>query len=133
MAAIALNASIGLGIRRKTRMRSNRPQGAASHPRGHRVRAGAVRVLSVTAVAATACAMMAGAASAASAAPAAATPTTTTITNTVPGVIKVGASFTFDITVTPAAAAGTVTVAGGAGDPTCTAPVTAGKIGRAHV
>jgi hypothetical protein len=65
MAALALNASIGLDIRRKTRMRSNRPQGAASNPRGHRVRAGAVRVLSVTAVAATACAMMAGAASAA--------------------------------------------------------------------
>jgi large repetitive protein len=119
MAALALNASIGLGIRRKTRMRSNRPQGAASKPRGHRVRVGVVRVLSVTAVAATACAMMAGAASAA-------TTTTTTITNAVPGVIKVGASFTFDITVTPAAAAGTVTVAGGAGDPTCTAPVTAG-------
>jgi hypothetical protein len=65
MAAIALNASIGLDIRRKTRMRSNRPQGAASNPRGHRVRAGAVRVLSVTAMAATACTLWAGAASAA--------------------------------------------------------------------
>ncbi len=107
-------------------MRVSRPQDAASKPRGHRFGAGVVRVLSVTAVAATACAMMAGAASAASAAPDAATPTTTTITNTVPGVIKVGASFTFDITVTPAAATGTVTVAGGAGDPTCTATVTAG-------
>ncbi len=45
-------------------MRSNRPQGAASNPRGHHFRAGAIRLLSVTAVAATACAMMAGAASA---------------------------------------------------------------------
>jgi hypothetical protein len=45
-------------------MRSNRPQGAANNPRGHRFGAGVVRVLSVTAVAATACAMMAGAASA---------------------------------------------------------------------
>jgi Bacterial Ig-like domain (group 3) len=107
-------------------MRAQRPQGAASNPRGHRFGAGVVRVLSVTAVAATACAMMAGAASAASAAPDAPTATTTAITNAVPGVIKVGASFTFDITVTPAAAAGTVTVAGGAGDPTCTATVTAG-------
>ncbi len=107
-------------------MRAHRPHDAASNPRGHRFGAGVVRLLSVTAVAATACAMMAGAASAASAAPAAATPTTTAITNAVPGVIKVGASFTFDITVTPAAAAGTVTVAGGAGDPTCTATVTAG-------
>ena len=65
MAALALKASIGLDTRRKTRMRSNRPQGAASNPRGHHFRAGAIRVLSVTAVAATACAMMAGAASAA--------------------------------------------------------------------
>jgi len=46
-------------------MRTHRPQDAASNPRGHRFRAGVVRVLSVTAVAATACAMMAGAASAA--------------------------------------------------------------------
>jgi large repetitive protein len=46
-------------------MRAQRPQGAASNPRGHRFGAGVVRVLSVTAVAATACAMMAGAASAA--------------------------------------------------------------------
>jgi len=46
-------------------MRAQRPHGAASKPRGHRFRAGVVRVLSVTAVAATACAMMAGAASAA--------------------------------------------------------------------
>jgi large repetitive protein len=107
-------------------MRAHRPQDAASHPRGHRFGARVVRVLSVTAVAATACAMMTGAASAASAAPDAPTATTTTITNAVPGVIKVGASFTFDITVTPAAAAGSVTVAGGAGDPTCTATVTAG-------
>ena len=70
-------------------MRSNRPEGAASNPRGHRVRAGAVRVLSVTAVAATACTLWAGAASAAPAA--GTTPTTTTITNTPdPGTIKVG-------------------------------------------
>jgi len=46
-------------------MRSNRPQGAASNPRGHHFRAGAIRVLSVTAVAATACTLWAGAASAA--------------------------------------------------------------------
>ena len=45
-------------------MRSNRPQGAASSPRGH-FRAGAIRVLSVTAVAGLACTMWAGAASAA--------------------------------------------------------------------
>jgi Bacterial Ig-like domain (group 3) len=107
-------------------MRANRPQDAAHHPRRHRFGAGVVKILSATAVAATACAMMAGAASAATAAPDAATPTTTAITNAIPGVIKVGASFTFDVTVTPAAAAGTVTVTGGAGDPTCTATVTAG-------
>jgi hypothetical protein len=129
MAALALNASIGLDIRRKTRMRSNRPQGAASNPRGHRVRAGAVRVLSVTAVAGVACAMMAGAASAAPAA--GTTPTTTTITNTPdPGTIKVGQSFIFDVTVTPAAATGTVTVApsetGLPAGYTCTAKLTAG-------
>jgi hypothetical protein len=129
MAALALKASIGLDTRRKTRMRSNRPQGAASNPRGHHFRVGVVRVLSVTAVAATACAMMAGAASAASAAPAAGTtPTKTTITNTPnPGTIKVGQSYTFDVTVTPAAATGTVTVASTpAGDGTCTATLTAG-------
>ena len=65
MAAFALKASIGLDIRRKTRMRSNRPQGAASNPRGHRFGAGAIRVLSVTAMAAMASALWAGAASAA--------------------------------------------------------------------
>jgi large repetitive protein len=46
-------------------MRAQRPQRAASNPRGRRFGASMVRVLSVTAVAATACAMMAGAASAA--------------------------------------------------------------------
>jgi hypothetical protein len=107
-------------------MRSNRPQGAASNPRGHHFRAGAIRVLSATAVAATACTLWAGAASAAPAA--GTTPTTTTITNTPdPGTIKVGQSFTFDVTVTPAAATGTVTVASTpAGDGTCTATLTAG-------
>lgn len=65
MAALALKASIGLDTRRKTRMRSNRPQGAASNPRGHHFRAGAIRVLSVTAMAAMACTLWAGAASAA--------------------------------------------------------------------
>jgi hypothetical protein len=109
-------------------MRAQRPQRAASKPRSHRFGAGVVRLLSVTAVAATACAMMAGAASAATAAPTAGTtPTTTAITNTVPGVIKVGASFTFDVSVTPAAATGTVTVASvPAGDGSCTATLTAG-------
>ena len=46
-------------------MRSNRPQSAATSPRGHHFRAGAIRVLSVTAVAGLACTMWAGAASAA--------------------------------------------------------------------
>jgi hypothetical protein len=139
MAALALNASIGLGIRRKTRMRSNRPQGAASKPRGHRVRAGVVRVLSVTAVAATACAMMAGAASAATAAPAAGTTTTTTtITTASPGTVDAGNPFTIAVQVTGAGGtpSGTVTIA-----PTdktlppsysCTAPL-AGGVGSCPV
>jgi Bacterial Ig-like domain (group 3) len=110
-------------------MRAQRPQRAASNPRGHRFGAGVVRVLSVAAVAATACAMMAGAASAAPAA--GTTPSTTTITNTPdPGVIKVGQSYTFDVTVTPSAATGTVTVApsetGLPAGYTCTATLTAG-------
>jgi Bacterial Ig-like domain (group 3) len=101
-------------------MRSNRPQGAASNPRGHRVRAGLVRVLSVTAVAATACAMMAGAASAATAAPAAGTTkTTTTITTASPGTVDAGKPFTIAVKVTGAGGtpSGTVTIA-----PTATLP-----------
>jgi Bacterial Ig-like domain (group 3) len=95
-------------------MRSNRPQGAASNSRSHRVRAGVVRVLSVTAVAATACAMMAGAASAATAAPAAGTTTTTTtITTASPGTVDAGKPFTIAVKVTGAGGtpSGTVAIA----------------------
>jgi hypothetical protein len=91
-------------------MRSNRPQGAASNPRGHHFRVGVVRVLSVTAVAATACAMMAGAASAATAAPAALTTTTTAITNANPGTVDAGKPYVIDVTVAPSTATGTVNV-----------------------
>lgn len=91
-------------------MRAHRPHDAASNPRGHRLGAGVVRVLSVTAVAATACAMMAGAASAATAAPAALTATTTTITNANPGTVDAGKPYTIDVTVAPSTATGTVDV-----------------------
>jgi hypothetical protein len=91
-------------------MRAQRPQRAASNPRGRRFGASMVRVLSVTAVAATACAMMAGAASAATAAPAAAATTTTTITNTNPGTVDAGVAYTIDVTVTSTGGTPTGTV-----------------------
>jgi large repetitive protein len=94
-------------------MRAQRPQRAASNPRGHRFGAGVVRVLSVAAVAATACAMMAGAASASTAAPAAGTTTTTTITTASPGTVDAGDPFTIAVKVTGAGGTptGTVTIA----------------------
>ena len=76
-------------------MRSNRPQGAASHPRGHHVRSVLVRVLSVTAMAAAACTLWAGAASAA--------PTlfgTKTVVTVSPTTADVGATVKLSATVT---------------------------------
>ena len=76
-------------------MRSNRPQGAASHPRGHHVRSVLVRVLSVTAMAAAACTLWAGAASAA--------PTlfgTKTVVTVSPTTADVGATVKLTATVT---------------------------------
>jgi hypothetical protein len=98
MAALAVNASIGLDTRRKTRMRSHRPQGAASHPRGHHVRSVVVRVLSVTAAAAMTCILWAGTASAAPAS--ASLLGTKTKVSASPNPVDVGAAVKLTATVT---------------------------------
>ena len=103
-------------------MRSSRPQGAASKPRGHHLRAGAIRVLSVTAMAAMACTLWAGAA------PAATKHATTTTVSVSPTAQWVGGLVKLSATVRSAGRVptGTVTIKWG------TVKLCAGHLSKGH-